>query len=650
MLAEIGNFSLTLALVVASVQCSVPLLGSFRSRAMWCQMARPAAWVQFALVLFSYTILTYLFLTNDFSVAYIANHSNTRLPWFYRLSAVWSAHEGSLLLWGALLSGWTAAVAWASQRLPLLTMARVLAVLGLVSVGFLSFMLITSNPFERLLPRIPAEGRDINPLLQDPGLIFHPPLLYMGYVGFAVAFAFAIAALLSGQLDRAWIRWMRPWTLIAWSFLTVGIILGSWWAYRELGWGGWWFWDPVENASLLPWLIGTALLHSLIVAEKRGVFKVWTVLLAIAAFSLSLLGTFLVRSGVLTSVHAFASSPERGLFLLLFLLVVVGLSLFIFAWRATALHNESAFTFLSRETLLLTNNIVLLVAMSTLLLGILYPLILDALNGSKISVGAPYFNTVMVPLMMPVFFLMGLGPLTRWREMAPGLLWQKMRFAFLSSVGVSIAIFLVTTGRLPVMTLLGIVLAIWIMMATLAYWIESIRLRWQVTPGWQSMRLPASSYGMIVAHVGVAISVLGIALSTHYSIERDVRMSPGDTVSIHDYSFTFQGTRQQLGPNYTSTLGEFIVAYQGKEFATLYPQKREHFASRMIMTKAATQVTWLRDIYLALAEPIEGSAWAVRIYYKPFVRWIWLGGALMALGAGLAAVASRRHKGVSLGD
>ena len=633
MIPEIGSFALVLALLVALVQGSLPLIGAQRGIPAWIALARPASSMLFLLIAVAFGCLTASFINNDFSVVYVAQHSNSRLPLEYRISGVWGGHEGSLLLWVLMLSLWSLAVAAFSRSLPDDMVARVQGVLGLVAAGFLLFILLTSSPFERLLPGA-EDGRDLNPLLQDPGLIFHPPMLYMGYVGFSVAFAFAIAALLSGRLDAAWARWSRPWTTAAWIFLTLGIGLGSIWAYYELGWGGWWFWDPVENASFLPWLVGTALIHSLAVTEKRGSFKNWTVLLAIGAFSLSLLGTFLVRSGVLSSVHAFASDPKRGIFILVFLAVVVGSSLTLFAWRAPKVSLGGAFALMSRETLLLINNVLLLSAAGAVLLGTLYPLVIDALNLGKLSVGPPYFNAVFTPLMVPLLFLMAVGPVARWKHTSLAEIARPLRWAFGIAVaaGVSIPFFY---GGWSGSVALGMGLAIWIVGASVL----------QILARTRSGLPPRAFWGMHLAHMGVAVTVVGIVMVTQYESERDVRMAPGDTVKTGDYQIRFLGVEGISGPNYNAAEGNLELLKDGQLVMPLHPEKRKYLSSAMPMTEAFIDPGLTRDIYVSLGDPLEGGdgAWSVRVYYKPFVSWIWGGAVLMALG-GLLAASDRRYR------
>ncbi|TRX74409.1 heme lyase CcmF/NrfE family subunit [Pseudomonas mangiferae] len=639
MVPELGHLALILALCFAVVQASLPLIGAWRGDRQWMGLAQPAAWAQFAFLAFAFACLAHAFLTDDFSVGYVASNSNSALPWYYKLSAVWGAHEGSLLLWAFILGGWTFAVSIFSRQLPEVMLARVLAVMGMISTGFLLFLIITSNPFSRLLPQTPADGNDLNPLLQDFGLIVHPPMLYMGYVGFSVAFAFAIAALLGGRLDAAWARWSRPWTLVAWGFLGVGIVLGSWWAYYELGWGGWWFWDPVENASFMPWLVGTALIHSLAVTEKRGVFKSWTVLLAIAAFSLSLLGTFLVRSGVLTSVHAFASDPARGVFILAFLLVVVGGSLTLFAIRAPVVKSQVGFALWSRETLLLVNNLVLVVAASMILLGTLYPLILDALSGAKLSVGPPYFNALFLPLMAVLMAVLAIGVLVRWKDTPLTWLAGMLTPVLLGSVALG-ALGAFVLGDFHWAVLAVCLLCAWVVLAGARDLLDKTRHKGFIA----GVRgLGRSYWGMQLAHAGIAVCALGIVLSSQYSAERDLRMAPGESVELAGYRFVFDGAKHHTGPNYTSDRGTIRVFESDREVAVLHPEKRLYSVQRSMMTEAGIDAGFTRDLYVALGEPLDDGAWAVRVHVKPYVRWIWIGGLLMS-GGGLLAVLDRRYR------
>ena len=635
MIAELGHFALILALCMALVQTILPIAGAARGNAAWMAAARPAAWAQFLMVGTAFAALTYAFIVHDFSVAYVAHNSNLSLPLQYRISAVWGAHEGSLLLWVTILSVWSVAVSMFSRSLPEITAARVLGVMGFVSIGFLLFLLLTSNPFDRLVP-VPMNGRDLNPLLQDFGLVIHPPMLYMGYVGFSVAFSFAIAALLGGSLDAAWARWSRPWTTVAWVFLTIGIALGSWWAYYELGWGGWWFWDPVENASFMPWLVGTALIHSLAVTEKRGAAKNWTLLLAIFAFSLSLLGTFLVRSGVLTSVHAFATDPERGVFILAFLGVVVGGSLTLYAWRAPAVKSAAHFAPLSRETFLLSNGLLFVVACATILLGTLYPLVMDAFNLGKISVGPPYFNAVFVPLMIPVVLLMAVGPLVRWKHQQVGALLKPLGILLATSIALGGLLLAMFTETKPVMVGVALSLAVWVLLASLLDLKRKLANR-----GFKDLRL--GYYGMLVAHLGTAVTVVGISCTSYFSIEKDVRMAPGEALVLGDYHFTFTGVEETQGPNYLARSGEIRVERDGELLTLLRPEKRTYQVQRNPMTEAAIDAGFTRDLYVALGEPLDNGAWSVRVYVKPFVRWIWLGAIIMALG-GLLSVLDRRYR------
>lgn len=639
MIPELGHLAMILALCLACVQGTLPLIGAWRGDRQWMSLAQPAAWGQFAFLAFAFACLTYAFMVDDFSVSYVAQNSNSALPWYYKFSAVWGAHEGSLLLWAFILSAWTFAVSVFSRQLPEEMLARVLGVMGLISIGFLLFLIVTSNPFDRLLPQSPMDGRDLNPLLQDFGLVVHPPMLYMGYVGFSVAFAFAIAALLGGRLDAAWARWSRPWTLVAWAFLGIGIALGSWWAYYELGWGGWWFWDPVENASFMPWLVGTALIHSLAVTEKRGVFKSWTVLLAIAAFSLSLLGTFLVRSGVLTSVHAFATDPERGVFILVFLLVVVGGSLTLFALRAPVVKSQVGFGLWSRETLLLINNLLLVVATAMILLGTLYPLLLDALSGAKLSVGPPYFNAMFVPLMAALLLALAVGILVRWKDTPlRWLLGMLTPVLIVSAVlgGLGALAF----GDFHWAVLAVSFLAAWVVLASVRDLLDKTRHKGLLN----GMRSLAPSYwGMHLAHIGLVMCALGVVLTSQQSAERDLRLAPGESLELGGYQFVFEGAQHHEGPNYTSDRATIRVLDGDRQIAVLHPEKRLYTVQQMPMTEAGIDAGFTRDLYVALGEPLGDGAWAVRVHIKPFVRWIWLGGLMMAFG-GMLAASDRRYR------
>jgi len=639
MIPELGHLAMILALCLALVQGTLPLIGAWRGDHRWMGLAQPAAWGQFSFLAFSFACLTYAFMVDDFSVAYVAQNSNSALPWYYKFSAVWGAHEGSLLLWAFILSAWTFAVSIFSRQLPEDMLARVLGVMGLISIGFLLFLIVTSNPFERLLPQAPMDGRDLNPLLQDFGLVVHPPMLYMGYVGFSVAFSFAIAALLGGRLDAAWARWSRPWTLIAWAFLGTGIALGSWWAYYELGWGGWWFWDPVENASFMPWLVGTALIHSLAVTEKRGVFKSWTVLLAIAAFSLSLLGTFLVRSGVLTSVHAFATDPARGVFILAFLLLVVGGSLTLFALRAPVVKSQIGFGLWSRETLLLVNNLLLVVATAMILLGTLYPLLLDALSDTKLSVGPPYFNAMFLPLVGALMLALGVGILVRWKDTPVKWLMGMLTPVLMTSAvlgGLGSMVF----GDFHWAVLAVCLLAAWVVAAGVRDILDKTRHKGLIN----GVRSLAPSYwGMQLAHFGLVVCALGVVLTSQQSDERDLRLAPGESLQLGGYSFVFDGAKHFEGPNFTSDKGTIRVFDGDEQVATLHPEKRLYTVQQMPMTEAGIDAGFTRDLYVALGEPLEDGAWAVRVHIKPFVRWIWLGALLMSLG-GVLSVSDKRYR------
>ncbi|HWI23854.1 MAG TPA: heme lyase CcmF/NrfE family subunit [Lysobacter sp.] len=631
MLPELGQLALILAMLVAALQAVLPLAGAQRGRVAWMAVARPAAYLQLALVALAFAILTHAFLVQDFSLRYVAENSNSLLPPVYRYTAVWGAHEGSLLLWALILALWTGAVARFSRRLPDDVIARVLGVMGLVAVGFLAFLIFTSNPFERLLPAA-GEGRDLNPLLQDPGMIIHPPMLYMGYVGFSVPFAFAIAALLDGRIDARWLRWTRPWTNVAWSFLTIGIALGSWWAYYELGWGGWWFWDPVENASFMPWLAGAALLHSQAVTEKRGSFRGWTLLLAIAAFSLSLLGTFLVRSGVLTSVHAFAADPMRGVFILTFLGIVIGGSLLLYALRAPDGDDGAPFAAASRETLLLANNLLLTAACAMVLLGTLYPLLADALELGKISVGPPYFALLFTLLMAPLVALLPFGPLTRWqREQA-----SKPAAMLLPWLGLAIgagiaAYFTAPQGAWKVAA--GIAASTWVIFGTARFLWSRFRLH--------GSRFTAEMLGMTLAHAGIAVFLVGALLVEGLNGQREVALKPGESVALGRDAFRFEGVQRLQGPNYVADRGTVQLLRDDAPVATLHPEKRSYVSGGQVMTEAAIEPGLLGDRYVALGESLGGGAWAVRVHSKPFVRWIWLGAVLMALGGFVTATDKR---------
>ena len=642
MIPEIGQLALALALTLAIAQGWLGLAGAARGDGVWMRAARPAARGQFVFVAIAFGCLTYAFVANDFTVGYVASNSNSALPLHYRVSGVWGGHEGSILLWIMMLCVWTLGVTLFSRQLPDDMVARVLGVMGLVSTGFLLFVLFTSNPFVRVFPA-PADGRDLNPLLQDPGMVVHPPMLYMGYVGFSIAFSFAVAALLSGRLDAAWARWSRPWTTAAWAFLTVGIALGSGWAYYELGWGGWWFWDPVENASFMPWLVGTALIHSLAVTEKRGAFRSWTVLLAILAFALSLLGTFLVRSGVLTSVHAFATDPTRGIFILALLVVVIGGSLLLYVWRAPRIGLGGGFEPLSRESMLLANNVMFAAAAGSVLLGTLYPLALDASGLGKISVGPPYFETVFVPLMAPALFLMGVGPLARWKKASIPDLATRLRWAFAASLAAGVVLPF-AMGRWSALVAFGLLLAAWVAASGVVQLYQKIRNAAGGTSAWTRLRsTPRATYGMLLAHFGVAVFVTGVTLVKGYDSERDVRMEPGDTVELGGYTFRLDGVRDVQGPNYVAARAQIQVDKNGRAVTTLYPEKRIYTVQNMPMTEAAIDPGFTRDLYVSLGDAVSATAWIVRVQHKPFVDWIWGGCLLMALGGAVAA-SDRRYR------
>ncbi len=640
MVPELGHFALIIGLLTAMALMVLPLLGVYWRQPVLAASCRSLAAGLFVFTLLAFAILAWAFLHDDFSVKYVAGNSNTLLPDRYKFSAVWGGHEGSLLLWALVLSGWTFAVSIFSRNLPMDMLARVLSVMGAIAVGFFLFMLLTSNPFERILPNAPTEGGDLNPLLQDFGLIIHPPMLYMGYVGFSVAFAFSIAALMSGRLDSAWAKWSRPWTNTAWAFLSVGIALGSWWAYYELGWGGWWFWDPVENASFMPWLVGTALIHSLAVTEKRGIFKSWTILLAIMAFSLSLLGTFLVRSGVLTSVHAFANDPERGVFILGFLLVVIGGSLLLYGFRAPQVKSIATFSWLSREALLLGNNILLVVAMATVLLGTLYPLVADALGLGRISVGPPYFNFFIAPLMFILAVLLGIGLHANWKKTNPGKVWGILRWPVVTAVVVGmVAPF--AYEKYKIGAALAVMLGSWIIFSAVADIRNKTR---NAVSLWQGLRKLSRSYaGMQLAHTGMAFAIIGAVIATVYSDQRDVRLAPGESLTLGGYEYRFEGVSRIQQENYTADRGLLTIHADGKLVAKLEPEKRRYASGGNMMTEAAIDAGFFKDIYVALGEPLEKGAWAVRLHYKPLVRWIWLGALLMAAG-GLLAVLDKRYR------
>ncbi|MGX2966517.1 heme lyase CcmF/NrfE family subunit [Ursidibacter sp. B-7004-1] len=641
MIAELGNYALALSLALSILLAILPLVGAEKGNITLMSLARPMTWATFLALSISFGSLFYLFAVNDFSVQYVVNNSNSLLPLEYRLSAVWGSHEGSLLLWIWLLSLWSVAVATFSRQMPDEAVARVLGIMGLISIGFLIFILFTSNPFDRTFPDFPADGRELNPMLQDVGLIFHPPLLYMGYVGFSVAFAFAIASLMTGRLDTAWARWSRPWTIAAWVFLTLGIVLGSWWAYYELGWGGWWFWDPVENASLMPWIAGTALIHSLAVTEKRSTFKAWTVLLAILAFSLCLLGTFLVRSGILVSVHAFASDPTRGLYILAYLVIVIGGSLLLYAYQGSKIKSLDNSERYSRESMLLLNNVLLMAFLSVVFLGTILPLIHKQIGLGTISIGAPFFDQMFMILMAPFAFLLGIGPLVKWRRDQISAIRIPVLIALLLMAILGFALPYLFDNRITVSAVLGTMMSIFIVLLSLYELHQRATHRNRFLTG--IFKLSRSHWGMVLAHLGVAMTVFGIAFSQNFSIEKDVRMNVGDTVQILDYNFTFKGIRDSNGANYIGGTADIEITQNGQYEATLHAEKRFYNVSKMGMTEAAIDWGFTRDLYAALGERLEDGSWGLRLYYKPFIRWIWFGGLFMALG-GLLCMMDKRYR------
>ncbi|QLB15486.1 c-type cytochrome biogenesis protein CcmF [Mannheimia granulomatis] len=641
MIAELGNYALALSLAISVLLAILPIWGAEKQNSTLIALARPMTWAMFLSLTLSFGSLFYLFAVNDFTVQYVVNNSNSSLPLQYRLSAVWGAHEGSLLLWVWLLSLWSVGVAAFTRKMPEDAVARVLGLMGMISIGFLVFVIFTSNPFDRTFPNFPVDGRELNPMLQDVGLIFHPPLLYMGYVGFSVAFAFAIASLMTGRLDTAWARWSRPWTMAAWVFLTLGIVLGSWWAYYELGWGGWWFWDPVENASLMPWIAGTALIHSLAVTEKRGTFKAWTVLLAILAFSLCLVGTFLVRSGILVSVHAFASDPTRGLYILAYLVLVVGGSLLLYAFKGSEIKSLDNYERYSRESMLLINNILLMAFLSVVFLGTLLPLVHKQIGLGTISIGAPFFDQMFMILMVPFAFVLGIGPLVKWRRDQVSAIRKPTIIALIAMVILGFALPYVFRNTITVSVVLGTMMSVFIVLLSLYELQQRATHRNSFFSG--LFKLSRSHWGMVLAHLGVAMTVFGIAFSQNFSVERDVRMNVGDKAEILDYQFEFKGIKITDGANYQGGTAELEITHNGKYEATLNAEKRFYNVSKMGMTEAAINWGFTRDLYAALGEKLEDNSWAVRLYYKPFIRWIWIGGLFMALG-GLLCMMDKRYR------
>ncbi|MEG9482524.1 heme lyase CcmF/NrfE family subunit [Mannheimia sp. HC-2023] len=641
MIAELGNYALALALAISVLLAILPIWGAEKHNSTLIALARPMTWAMFLALTVSFGSLFYLFAVNDFTVQYVVNNSNSRLPLQYRLSAVWGAHEGSLLLWVWLLSLWSIGVATFTRKMPEDAVARVLGLMGMICIGFLVFVIFTSNPFDRTFPNFPVDGKELNPMLQDVGLIFHPPLLYMGYVGFSVAFAFAIASLMTGRLDTAWARWSRPWTMAAWVFLTLGIVLGSWWAYYELGWGGWWFWDPVENASLMPWIAGTALIHSLAVTEKRGTFKAWTVLLAILAFSLCLVGTFLVRSGILVSVHAFASDPTRGLYILAYLVVVVGGSLLLYAFKGSQIKSLDNYERYSRETMLLINNILLMAFLSVVFLGTLLPLVHKQIGLGTISIGAPFFDQMFMILMVPFAFVLGIGPLVKWRRDQVSVIRKPVIITLILMAVLGFALPYLFRNTITVSVVLGTMMSVFIVLLSLYELQQRATHRHSFFSS--LFKLSRSHWGMVLAHLGVAMTVFGIAFSQNFSVERDVRMNVGDKAEILDYQFEFKGIKITDGANYQGGTAELEITHNGKYEATLNAEKRFYNVSKMGMTEAAIDWGFTRDLYAALGEKLEDNSWAVRLYYKPFIRWIWIGGLFMALG-GLLCMMDKRYR------
>ena len=641
MIAELGNYGLALALALSIFLAILPLVGAEKGNAKLMNLGRPLTWAMFLALSLSFGSLFYLFAVNDFSVQYVVNNSNSTLPLQYRLSAVWGSHEGSLLLWIWLLALWAVGVATFTRKMPEEAVARVLSVMGLISIGFMVFIIFSSNPFNRTFPDFPADGRELNPMLQDVGLIFHPPLLYMGYVGFSVAFAFAIASLMTGKLDTAWARWSRPWTMAAWVFLTLGIVLGSWWAYYELGWGGWWFWDPVENASLMPWLAGTALIHSLAVTEKRSTFKAWTVLLAILAFSLCLLGTFLVRSGILVSVHAFASDPTRGLYILAYLVFVIGGSLLLYAFQGAKIKSLDNYQRYSRETLLLLNNVMLMAFLSVVFLGTILPLIHKQIGLGSVSIGAPFFNQMFLILMVPFAFILGIGPLVKWRRDQISAIRTPVMISLVMMIALGFGLPYLVGARITATSVMGVMMSAIIVILSLYEMHTRATHRHSFLTG--MLKLSRSHWGMVFAHLGVAMTVFGIAMSHNFSIEKDVRMREGDSVQILDYNFTFKGLKITDGANYQGGTADIEITRNGKLEATLHAEKRFYNVSKMGMTEAAIDWGFTRDLYAALGEQLDDGSWGLRLYYKPFIRWIWLGGVFMALG-GLLCMLDKRYR------
>ncbi len=642
MIPELGQFSLILAFCLSILLGTLPIIGAARSNMVWMNLARPLAAGIFVFLGISIGILAYTFVTDDFSVQIVAAQSNSLLPMHYKLTALWGGHEGSFLLWTFMLSGWMLAVSVFSKTMPIEFVARVLGVLGLLCVAYILFMLATSNPFMRIVPLPPGDGSDLNTALQDFGFIVHPPTLYMGYVGFSVVFAFAIAALLSGRLDAAWARWSRPWANISWAILTIGIALGSWWAYYELGWGGWWAWDPVENPPLITWLLGTALIHSLAVTEKRGVFKSWTVLLAILAFSGSLLGTFITRSGLLTSVHAFASDPTRGVFILAILVIAVGGALLLYAIRAPQMKSEFGFGLVSREIFLLANNVLLVVSAASIFLGTMFPMIYQALTDDLISIGPPYFNAIFGPLMILLVLVLGVGPMSRWKRTSTSYLVQQLAKVAAASIAIGVVLPLLVLFEISFAAIICVVLASWIVLSMAKDLRNKIANKETVSKGLRTLSL--SYYGMQIAHIGVAVMLIGVGLTSYFSTERSVLLAPGATVTLGSYAFRFDGSEATQGPNYIADQATFSVSKDGNSLGELYPERRIYLATGTPSTEMAIDAGFLRDLFITLGEEKEDGAWTMTVYVKPFVRWIWLGAIFMAIGGTLAATDKRYRR------
>ncbi|GJM12064.1 MAG: cytochrome c-type biogenesis protein CcmF [Pseudohongiella sp.] len=641
MIPEVGQFSLILALCLSLILATLPIIGAYQNNFLWMSLARPLSAGVFVFLGICIVILAHAFVTDDFSVQFVAQHSNSLLPDRYKLTAVWGGHEGSFLLWTFMLSGWMLAVAIFSKSMPLEFVARVLGVLGFLITGYILFMLATSNPFDRIVPLPPVDGADLNSALQDFGFIIHPPTLYMGYVGFSVVFAFAMAALLSGKMDAAWARWCRPWANVAWAILTLGIALGSWWAYYELGWGGWWAWDPVENPPLITWLFGTALIHSLAATEKRGVFKSWTIMLAILAFAGSLLGTFITRSGLLTSVHAFASDPSRGFFILAILGITVGGALLLFAFRAPLMKSEFGFDLVSREILLLSNNVILVVAAASVFLGTLFPMVYQAITDDLISIGPPYFNAIFVPLMALLALILAIGPYSRWKRTSTSYLVQQLGKVALAALALGVVLPLIVTFEFSLSASLAVAIGSWIILAMLKDFANKTANKPTRLKGLRALSF--SYYGMQTAHLGLAVMLIGVALTSTFSSERSVLLSPGQDVALGDYVFEFEGTTSVNGPNYVGEQAAFTVFKEGSEITILHPERRIYLATGTPSTEMAIDAGFLRDLFITLGEQKEGDSWSMTIYVKPFVRWVWLGALFMTFG-GIFAAADKRYR------